>query len=246
MIIKKTNDNSTKINFRCLNSSCSHYQTTKSVLTGSFFSKFASSPKKVLQVAYYFFTGVIGNHIATFTGLTTRTIVNMKKKFMQMIEEYFQENPIRLGSFGSIVHIDETMMNHTVRSHRGRSPRGQCWALTMVDTSSSPSKGYAEIITNRTAETIMPIILRVVRPGSIIYTDEWRAYNSIANHNEYQHEKITHKYHFVDPITGVHTQNVESFNNKLKLFIKSQRGCLASQRSELIKYFLFIDTFKKK
>ena len=35
---------------------------------------------------------------------------------------------------------------------------------------------------------------------------------------------MNHKYNFVDVETGTHTQNIESYNNKLKLPIKKMKG----------------------
>ncbi|KAG0439755.1 hypothetical protein DMUE_2211, partial [Dictyocoela muelleri] len=110
-----------------------------------------------------------------------------------------------------------------VRSHRGRSPSDAIWALTFADCSVTPARGYAEIIESRNSNTIIPIIERIVRPGSIIYTDEWPAYTNLSNLNTYIHGTVCHKYHFVDPETFIHTQNVESFNNKIKYEIKKTR-----------------------
>ncbi|KAG0421550.1 hypothetical protein DMUE_6283, partial [Dictyocoela muelleri] len=146
----------------------------------------------------------------------------IKKELILKIKAYFESNTIRLGGVRAIVHIDETMLCHAVKSHRGRIPREKVWALTMVDTSINPSRGYAQIIQARDSNTLLPVIKSVVLPGSIIHTDEWASYNSLSQEQQYRHEKITHKFNFVDPETGVHTQSVEAFNNKLKNFIKSQ------------------------
>ncbi|KCZ75991.1 hypothetical protein H311_03018 [Anncaliia algerae PRA109] len=61
------------------------------------------------------------------------------------------------------------------------------------------------------------------------------------NQSNFDHRTIRHKFNFVDPITGVHTQNGVSFNNKLKFFIKNQRGCKADSRNDLCNLFLFLD-----
>lgn len=45
-------------------------------------------------------------------------------------------------------------------------------------------------------------------PGSIIYSDCWRAYDNIKNEN-YVHLTVNHSQNFVDSKTEVHTQNVE-------------------------------------
>ena len=90
----------------------------------------------------------------------------------------------------------------------------------MTDSSTIPSKGNTEIVESRDASTLLPIIERVERPGSIIYTDEWASYNALGRNDNYRHKTVCHKYNFVDPSTLVHTQNVESFNNKIKCEIK--------------------------
>jgi transposase-like protein len=79
-------------------------------------------------------------------------------------------------------------------------------------------------------ETMIPIIKKVVRAGTTIHTDEWKTYNPLTASEDFKHKKITHRYNFVDPITGVHTQNVESFNNKIKKDIKAQMGVRSSHR----------------
>ncbi|MGL6009322.1 MAG: transposase [Culicoidibacterales bacterium] len=116
------------------------------------------------------------------------------------------------------------MVNYKAKSHRGRAPRRQIWCLTMVDTSTSPALGYVACVANRKAETLLPIITSVVRPGSKILTDEFKAYDSLIHDPRYFLRRVCHKYNFVCPISGNHTQHVESFNNKLKLAIKKCKG----------------------
>ena len=85
---------------------------------------------------------------------------------------------------------------------------------------------YSIIIKNRPAEILLPIINQIVILGSNIVTDEWKSYPSPNKSNLYQHQKIRHKYCFVDCNTCIHTQNVESYSNKLKLAIKKMNGLL--------------------
>ncbi len=135
-------------------------------------------------------------------------------------------------------------LNYNVKSHRGRSPGSPIWALTIVDTTITPSLGFFRIVENRTAEVLQPIINEVVLPGSIIYTDEWKAYLSISSSPIYSHYKITHKYNFVDPSAGIHTQNIESYHNKIKRMIKLEKGVKKGFHDDFLILFTFIDTYK--
>ncbi|KCZ74470.1 hypothetical protein H311_04565, partial [Anncaliia algerae PRA109] len=211
----------------------------------SFLSEVKIEPRVFLKSIFYILNNTQLVDIKRFLNISYKSLKIIKKLITNKIKEFFGCNPIRLGGDGIIVHVDETMLSHAVKSHRGRVARNQSWALTIVDTSEKPGLGYCQIVDKRDSTTLIPIISRIVRPGSIIHTDEWKAYIKL-NQSNFDHKTIRHKFNFVDPITGIHTQNVESFNNKLKLFIKNQRGCKADSRNDLCNLFLFLDHYKNK
>ena len=55
----------------------------------------------------------------------------------------------------------------------------------------------------RDAATLNSLIKNWVIPGSILYTDEWSAYNSLVTEG-YTHDSVNHSFQFVNPKTGVH------------------------------------------
>ena len=94
-----------------------------------------------------------------------------------------------------------------------------------------------EIVDKRNTDTLQPIIQRVCRPGTLIYSDEWAAYRSIHDNLGFDHETVCHKDNFVNPLTGVHTQNVESYWNKHKTMLQkvlkgTRRNCLSLHLAE--------------
>ena len=87
----------------------------------------------------------------------------------------------------------------------------------MVDTSQSPALGIMELVPSHDAATPLPIIEQHVRPGTVIRSDEWAAYRRVQQLAPVaMHVTVNHSIEFVDPNTGVHTQNIESSWNRLK------------------------------
>lgn len=80
-------------------------------------------------------------------------------------------------------------------------------------------------VERRNAATLIPIIRAHVQPGSMIWSDEWAAYNRIgADENGFRHETVNHSQRFIGN-TGTHTQNIERVWSSLKLHIlKNMRG----------------------
>ena len=66
-------------------------------------------------------------------------------------------------------------------------------------------------VEDRSAATLLPLIVANTEPGSTIMSDEWRSYRQIVNlPQQYSHLTVNHSYNFVDPETGAHTQGVGS------------------------------------
>jgi len=244
MQMKHNNNNPEKYEWRCFNTTCAYYETTKSIRLGSFFEDFRAPIIVILRTIYYYATLSRQKDVVRISQKSRTFVQTLRNKIISLITKYFHKYPIRLGGPGVIVQVDETKLNFNIKSNRGLAPSKTCWALCMVDTSKNPAIGYIQLIERRNAESLIPIIARTVRSGSIIHSDEWKAYNAISKCGEYEHKKVVHKYNFVDPQTGVHTQNVESFNNKIKYQIKMAKGVTTDFREKFITEFLFFDTYK--
>ena len=60
--------------------------------------------------------------------------------------------------------------------------------------------------------------------GSTIHSDECKAYAALRNNPDYTYTSINHSKLFVDPLTGVHTQNIENIWMRVKRKQKKQGG----------------------
>jgi transposase-like protein len=104
--------------------------------------------------------------------------------------------------------------------NRGRK-RTTRWIFGGIERESR--KCFLELVPDRTAETLIPIIKKWIEPGTFIMSDGWQSYNSIKNIDQgiYSHAVVVHQENFVQPAnTGVHTQNIESLWGRVKRMIK--------------------------
>lgn len=242
--LKECKDGWLGLEWRCMSLSCSRYQFSSSVRVDSVFESISIKASRFLKVLCYWSQGLNQSEILKFVTLSRPTMSKLRKLFIERIERYYIRNPIRLGGPGVIINCDELMLNYKVKSHRGRGPREKIWALAIVDTSTAPSTGFLKIVENRQKSTLLPIINSVVRAGSVIHTDEWASYQALGDNEFSTHRTVVHKYNFVCPITGVHTQNVESFNNKIMLKVKEMKGLNVVGRDLFTTAFCFLDKFK--
>lgn len=114
------------------------------------------------------------------------------------------------------------MLYKQVKHNRGKDlMRDQVWVFGMRERHTS--KCYFEIVADRERRTLLRIIMKHVNPGSIIYSDNWSAYNEIGRLN-FTHEFVNHSLHFVKPGTDVHTNGIESLWNACKSRFRKMRG----------------------
>ena len=101
--------------------------------------------------------------------------------------------------------------------HRGHAPRSKVWVFRMWDTTQFPALGVGCIVPDCTSQKFLLILWHCLRSGTIVHSDRWAAYNRVQQRQPVsQHQTVSHSLNFVDPTTAVHTQNVESYWNRVK------------------------------
>jgi IS1 family transposase len=139
-----------------------------------------------------------------------------------------------------VVEIDESKFGK-VKYHRGHRVEG-VWVVGGVERTAE-RKVFLTTVVDRTAETMEDVITRFVKPGSIIHTDNWRAYNQIpewqerqemdefqelvngaatrARSMDYQHRSVNHSVEFITA-DGVHTNTIEGTWNGIKMKVPAR------------------------
>ena len=99
-----------------------------------------------------------------------------------------------------------------------------------------------ELVDRRNAATHLPIIQHHVQPGTVVHSDEWAAYSQISS-TGYTHSTINHSLLFVDPITGTHTQHIESYWSRAKSKIKKIHGTTDNHLPEYLDEYMWRERY---
>ena len=121
--------------------------------------------------------GIQNHQIISMLNLSEPNVVQYFQYFPDVCSHWVLEKPIQLGGVGYTVQIDESLLSKR-KNNRGRiSP--QRWIFGIYDV--EQKLGYLREGPDRSAATLLPIIQEIVLPGTVIHSDEWAAYNGIAN-----------------------------------------------------------------
>ena len=80
-----------------------------------------------------------------------------------------------------IIHMYLIPLFFMFQHHRGRATRQEKWVFGLVDTSVQPALGIMMLVGSRDTATLLPLIQQHVRPGTTVWSDEWRAYRRVQS-----------------------------------------------------------------
>ena len=215
---------------------CSRCKATKSIRTGSFMAECRLSLQKFSSIVYLLQAEVPFKFIAELLDIHPNTVTDYANLIRENYGRDLVENGALLGGQGKIVQVDESLLAKSKRSRNNSArPIREQWVFGAFDP--QQGQGWIQLIDRRDAETLEPIIQSCIPPETTIYSDAWGAYGGLRKLG-YDHHVVVHEHHFVDPETGVHTNNVEAFWQRCKRRFKrmygTSRGLLASHVDEFL------------
>ncbi len=125
----------------------------------------------------------------------------------------------KLGGEGGPVEVDETFIGgklqnmhkeQKVRYVRRGGSHGKTIVMGLLDRDLKQVR--ARIIPNVKRETLQPIVMREVKHGSTVYTDEHVGYDLL--HQRFVHDVINHSVRYANG--QIHTNGIENFWSLLK------------------------------
>ena len=202
-------DTSSAENYRFRCPKCKHSQ---SIRKGSFFEESKLTIPQILSVIFCWAAKVAVKSAAAITGVHSRSVSQWYQYMREKCSESLLNCPnYTFGGAGVVVQIDESVV--AKRKYNVGHYVEQQWVFGLYDTATK--LGHIELVADRRAETLIPIIQKFVLPGTTIFSDQWLAYRQLQNLG-YDHKSVNHSQNFVDPITGTCTNAIKAYWSRVK------------------------------
>ncbi|XP_023216113.1 uncharacterized protein LOC111618774 [Centruroides sculpturatus] len=139
-----------------------------------------------------------------FLGLSNRTIVDWYSFYREVCVHDVSSQTEKLGGEGRVVEVDEAKIGRR-KYNKGRIIEGQ-WIFGGIERESR--KRFLVPVETRDSQTLLSVLKEWVLPGTTVISDCWKAYDCLQTEG-FHHLTVNHKYNFVDPQTGSHTNTIE-------------------------------------
>ena len=156
--------------------------------------------------------GVAAKEVQRQLNVTYKTawrMCNLIRKYMGYVDGDFP-----IGGHGKTVEADETFIGG--KDHKGRPDHNKAIVFGIVERGGDVLTRH---VPGRGQEDVIPPIVRYVKPGSKIYTDDWTGYMALTERHGFEHESVNHS--AKEYVRGdVHTNTMEGFWANVKRGIK--------------------------
>ena len=154
-----------------------------------------------------FVTDIPSSKAAQIAGVNRKTSDRYYNLFRKAIIQDALKDRKR-ASLGNGVEIDESYFGpKRVRGRRGRGPGSKIIVFGILRRR---GKIYTQVVKRAEKKELLPIIRKVVKSGSDIYSDGWRSYDALAVYG-YNHKKVKHSENEFAREDGSHINGIESF-----------------------------------
>ena len=151
--------------------------------------------------------GISAKQIERETGVTYKTAWRMFKQIRTLLNEV---NPIFTGE----VEIDETYIGGKRRGDNQGRPAEGSHKVPVIGIVERKGKIEAKVVSNVKRSTVMPLITKNVARKTMIYTDEYIAYDKVQDAG-FNHIKCNHAAgEYV--VGNAHTNTIEGFWSLVK------------------------------
>ncbi|XP_067133991.1 uncharacterized protein [Centruroides vittatus] len=146
----------------------------------------------------------------------------------------------KIGGPNKTVEIDETVICKR-KYEKGRKLKSTKWVVGGICREDKSC--FVCQVNDRSENTLNWIISKFINSGTTVLTDEWKGYYNIDKLEgiEISHRTVNHSENFVDPKTGVHTQNIE----RLWGYLKNKKNLPKHYTEDLSDSYMYAFMYRK-
>ncbi len=175
------------------------------------------SKKEQFKLMEFFIAGSTARVAAELVGIHRNSAVRFFHKLREKIA-IKQQN--RIEQFCGKIELDESYFGGVRKGKRGRGAAGKVPVFGLLKRGGHV---YTQTIDDAKTSTLMPIIREKIMPDSIVYTDNFSAYNAL-DINGFKHYRINHSKLFAHKQN--HVNGIEPKVSAAKIFgIKLKDTC---------------------
>lgn len=181
------------------------YENTKISLTKWFLATYILS---------FHSKGLSSLQLASWLNVTQKTAWHLNHRIREMLKD---NDPELLED---IVEVDETWIGGAFKNIHAKKKEGKKGLENKTMVFGAVQRGgkvRTKVIPETTIENVEQAIQEFVAPGSIMVSDEHKAYNQVGK--KYDHRRVNHRdkvYVVQEEDLSVHTNNMEGYWNILK------------------------------
>jgi len=195
---------------------CTKCHTTSSIRTGTFFSQSRLSLPQIICLTFCWAANIPATTAVVMADVCKNSVSQWYQYFRELCSTALMESDDdTLGGDGVVVQVGESVV--TKRKYHVDRVVPQQWVFGIYDT--VKKIGHIQLVDDRSADTLIPIIRKYVKPGSIIFSDQCAAYSRLADYG-YIHKTVNHSENFVDPDTGASTNAIKAYWSRMKRQIR--------------------------
>lgn len=237
MKLSKTAKASDGYEWRCrFQGKVNAHDVSRSVRSGTWFALSRMPLIKCLKVTREWFGRCEQKFVMEDVNVAKKTVNDWYSFCREVCQTVLLEESVRIGGVGAIVEIDESKFGK-MKYGRGRRVKGN-WVFGGIERGTN--KCFFRVVPKRGKDELLPVIEEWVLPGTTIISDCWRAYDCLEDEG-FQHLKVNHSLHYVNPETGAHTNTIEAVWSAIKRMLRN-----TPHKDDMFDSYLFEYVWRKQ
>ena len=158
-----------------------------SIREGNWLSGTHLTLAQAIKLTYYWVYQLPSDFIARELDISEHSLMDWKNFAREVCLCVIETGSEQIGGPGCVVEIDESKFGKR-KYHRGKRV-DEVWVFGGIER--DLKRCFFEIVKDRSAQTLIPLIKKYIKPGTQIISDCWKAYSSLEKEG-YTHLTVNH------------------------------------------------------